>query len=274
MGECSVIDVLQRGQEWTDELKALLVQLKLPSDQVEPLLGNISGAFSEAIAMSQNIVASPDQTLPSTDENDMDTISSKKRRTQATPKFGGRKRANNSCNKVLSKSIDDEYQWRKYGQKEIFGAKYPRSYFRCTHKNDQNCQATRQVQQSEKQPDMYEITYIGEHTCKEAKKHCQKQEASYMINFNPNTNNALIQHFSSPPLSSIKHEQEEEVMSNQTSPGSIISHEQVNIPSEFLDMEPIASDSFSMDFDGSSLELENISSIFSFDQQYCSLFQV
>ncbi|KAJ1688846.1 hypothetical protein LUZ63_013001 [Rhynchospora breviuscula] len=275
MAECSVIDVLRRGQEWTEELKVLLAQPKLPSDQVELLLRNISGAFSEATAMSQNIVASvPDQRMPSTDENDMDAISSKKRRTQATPKFGGRKRANNSCNKVLRKSIDDEFQWRKYGQKEIFGAKYPRSYFRCTHKNDQNCQATRQVQQSEKQPDMYEITYIGEHTCKEAKKHCQQQEASYMINFKPNTNNALIQHFSSPPLSSIKHEQEEEVMSNQTSPGSIISHEQVNIPSDFLDMEPIVSDSFSMDFDGSSLELENIDSIFSFDQQYCSLFQV
>ena len=40
-----------------------------------------------------------------------------------------------------------------------------RSYFRCKHKYEQLCPATRQVQQSEADPSMFEITYIGDHTC-------------------------------------------------------------------------------------------------------------
>nr|KYP72680.1 putative WRKY transcription factor 70 [Cajanus cajan] len=41
------------------------------------------------------------------------------------------------------------------------------SYFRCTYGygHDQRCMATKQVQQCEENPDMYEITYIGNHTC-------------------------------------------------------------------------------------------------------------
>lgn len=50
-------------------------------------------------------------------------------------------------------------------------AKYPffwvihRGYFRCTHKHDQGCQATKHVQKSEKDPSMYVVTYMGRHTC-------------------------------------------------------------------------------------------------------------
>ncbi|KAF3327360.1 putative WRKY transcription factor 70 [Carex littledalei] len=274
MAQNSVIDMLRKGQESTEKLKVVLVQHKLPPE-VAFLLENISGVFTEAISMSQNIVASPEP-LPTKDENDMYTNSSKKRRTQVAPKFGGRKRADpNFCNKVINQSIDDGFTWRKYGQKEIFSAKYPRSYFRCTYKHEENCQATRQVQQSEQQPGMYEITYIGDHTCKQAKKHCQEQEQSYNINFKSNTNNP-IKHFPSPPLSSlIKHENEEEVMSNQTSSDNFTTFpEQVITSSIFLglELESIASDSFSMEFDGTSQEFENIESIFSYDQEFGSLF--
>lgn len=41
-----------------------------------------------------------------------------------------------------------------------------RCYFRCSHKPDQGCRATKQVQQMEDDPKMYHITYIGHHTCK------------------------------------------------------------------------------------------------------------
>ncbi|XP_078180919.1 putative WRKY transcription factor 64 [Carex rostrata] len=275
MAENSLISMLKRGQESTDKLKALLVQHKLPTEFAE--LENISGIFTEAVAMLQNVVASSQQ-LPTMEENDMYTNSSKKRRTQVEPKFGGRKRIDTYFrNKVIRQSIDDGFTWRKYGQKGIFSAKYPRSYFRCTYKNEENCQATRQVQQSEQQPGNYEITYIGEHTCKQAKKHCQEQEQSYIINFNSNTNND-IQHFASPPLSSsIKHEHEEEVMSNESPSVSFTTsdNEQVIPSSNFLGLELESirpSDSFSMEFDGASLEFENIESVFSYDQ-FVSLFQ-
>ncbi|KAI5421979.1 hypothetical protein KIW84_045435 [Lathyrus oleraceus] len=62
-------------------------------------------------------------------------------------------------------SMEDGYSWRKYGQKDILGAKFPRGYYRCTHRNAQGCLATKQVQKSEEDPMIYEITYKGRHTC-------------------------------------------------------------------------------------------------------------
>lgn len=40
-----------------------------------------------------------------------------------------------------------------------------RSYFRCTHKFDQGCQASKQVQQVQDDPPLYRTTYNGQHTC-------------------------------------------------------------------------------------------------------------
>ncbi|KAG8085163.1 hypothetical protein GUJ93_ZPchr0010g11078 [Zizania palustris] len=40
---------------------------------------------------------------------------------------------------------DDGYTWRKYGQKDILGSRYPRSYYRCTHKNYYGCEAKKKV---------------------------------------------------------------------------------------------------------------------------------
>ncbi|VAH90705.1 unnamed protein product [Triticum turgidum subsp. durum] len=52
------------------------------------------------------------------------------------------------------------------GQKEIQNSTHPRSYYRCTHKSDQGCNAKRQAQICETHPIKYDITYYGEHTCK------------------------------------------------------------------------------------------------------------
>ncbi|KAK7301057.1 hypothetical protein RJT34_11913 [Clitoria ternatea] len=66
---------------------------------------------------------------------------------------------------ILSNTTGDNYAWRKYGQKEILNSEFPRSYFRCSYKYDQDCGATKQVQRDEENPEMYRITYIGLHTC-------------------------------------------------------------------------------------------------------------
>ncbi|KAF0927816.1 hypothetical protein E2562_036236 [Oryza meyeriana var. granulata] len=72
--------------------------------------------------------------------------------------------------RVETKSTtDDEFLWRKYGQKEIKNRKHPRFYYRCSYKDDHGCTATKQVQQSEDDttsPAVYVITYFGEHTCR------------------------------------------------------------------------------------------------------------
>ncbi|CAA2989034.1 probable WRKY transcription factor 70 [Olea europaea subsp. europaea] len=67
---------------------------------------------------------------------------------------------------TISPAKEDGCAWRKYGQKIILNAKYPRCYFRCTHKN-QGCKATKQVQKFKEQPILYRTTYFGHHTCRD-----------------------------------------------------------------------------------------------------------
>ncbi|KAL3039883.1 hypothetical protein AAZX31_01G210400 [Glycine max] len=62
--------------------------------------------------------------------------------------------------------LEDGYSWRKYGQKDILSAKYPRSYYRCTFRKTKGCFATKQVQRSEEDHTIFDITYRGSHTCK------------------------------------------------------------------------------------------------------------
>ncbi|KAL2318332.1 hypothetical protein Fmac_032208 [Flemingia macrophylla] len=61
--------------------------------------------------------------------------------------------------------LDDGYSWRKYGQKGIHGAKYPRGYYRCAERNVRGCMATKQVQRSDQDPTVFEINYRGNHSC-------------------------------------------------------------------------------------------------------------
>ncbi|KAK3219342.1 hypothetical protein Dsin_013312 [Dipteronia sinensis] len=70
----------------------------------------------------------------------------------------------------LEGTLDDGFSWRKYGQKDILGAKHPRGYYRCTHRLVQGCLATKQVQRSDEDPMIFEITYRGRHTCTQASK--------------------------------------------------------------------------------------------------------
>ncbi|OEL13927.1 putative WRKY transcription factor 30 [Dichanthelium oligosanthes] len=65
-------------------------------------------------------------------------------------------------------SLDDGLSWRKYGQKDILGAKYPRAYFRCTHRHSQGCLATKHVQRADGDPLLHDVVYHGVHTCAQA----------------------------------------------------------------------------------------------------------
>ncbi|KAM0866577.1 hypothetical protein ACQ4PT_042531 [Festuca glaucescens] len=64
--------------------------------------------------------------------------------------------------------LDDGLSWRKYGQKDILGATYPRAYFRCTHRHTRGCQATKQVQRAAGDPLLFDVVYHGDHTCSQA----------------------------------------------------------------------------------------------------------
>ncbi|KAF3433262.1 hypothetical protein FNV43_RR24364 [Rhamnella rubrinervis] len=60
---------------------------------------------------------------------------------------------------------EDGFTWRKYGQKEIMGSRFPRGYFRCTHQKLYQCPAKKQVQRLDDDPYTYEVKYRGDHTC-------------------------------------------------------------------------------------------------------------
>lgn len=53
----------------------------------------------------------------------------------------------------------DGYNWRKYGQKQVKGSEYPRSYYKCTYPN---CPVKKKVERS-LDGEIAEIVYKGEH---------------------------------------------------------------------------------------------------------------
>ncbi|RZC72535.1 hypothetical protein C5167_048022 [Papaver somniferum] len=67
--------------------------------------------------------------------------------------------------KGLQVSLDDGYNWKKYGQKDILRAKHPRSYYRCSRSSAEGCKAMKHVQQSDEERSMFIVTYQGKHTC-------------------------------------------------------------------------------------------------------------
>lgn len=53
-----------------------------------------------------------------------------------------------------------------------------RSYYRCTFRNTQNCCATKQVQRSDGDPTIFDVTYRGEHTCSQGIPPPEKQHTT------------------------------------------------------------------------------------------------
>ncbi|CAN4124541.1 unnamed protein product [Withania somnifera] len=60
---------------------------------------------------------------------------------------------------AVDRPADDGYNWRKYGQKQVKGSEYPRSYYKCTHPN---CPVKKKVERS-LDGQVTEIIYKGQH---------------------------------------------------------------------------------------------------------------
>lgn len=88
---------------------------------------------------------------------------------------------------------DDGYTWRKYGQKDILGSRFPRSYYRCTHKSYYGCEAKKQVQRLDDDPYTYEIKYCGSHIC-------QTSTTPLLMSPGPNNNNNHHHHPQGEPV--------------------------------------------------------------------------
>ncbi|PWA58192.1 WRKY11 [Artemisia annua] len=202
------IQELTQGKHLTIKLRELLEQPeKIESDRksVDGVVAQILGMFENtlsALNSSSNetfrIPTTVDTRSPrsSDDQKSEDSSESVKTITPLKTKRGCYKRRRNAstCTKVTSTLIDDGYAWRKYGQKAILAAKHQRNYFRCTHRFDQGCQATKQVQKTDDEPPKYKTTYNGHHTCKKLQKVPQiildspnPRDNSILINFGTNT---------------------------------------------------------------------------------------
>ncbi|CAN7061551.1 unnamed protein product [Brassica oleracea var. botrytis] len=172
-------DQLVQGREVATELQQLLFQHGLGLDSADDLVAKILGSFNNSISALDSLepVSSSSSSLVTAVEGSQnascgndgkleDSGDSRKRLGPVKGKRGCYKRKKRSETwTVESTVLEDAFSWRKYGQKEILNAKFPRSYFRCTHKFTQGCKATKQVQKLEPESKMFNITYIGNHTC-------------------------------------------------------------------------------------------------------------
>ncbi|XP_006291218.2 probable WRKY transcription factor 70 [Capsella rubella] len=169
---------LVEGHEFATKLQQLLSQPGSGHGLAEDLAAKIVVTFNKAISVldsfepissSSSSLAAVEGSQNASCDNDgkfEDSGDSRKRLGPVKGKRGCYKRKKRAETWTMHSTVlDDEFSWRKYGQKEILNAKFPRSYFRCTHKFTQGCKATKQVQKMELEPKMFSITYMGTHTC-------------------------------------------------------------------------------------------------------------
>ncbi|KAE7996482.1 hypothetical protein FH972_001201 [Carpinus fangiana] len=175
-----VIKELVEGQECATQLKTLLHKTMEHngSFSAEELVSKILRSFTETLSVlsctesgevnSQNLAVSHADSHCDDPRSDDSGESSRKRPASKDRRGCYRRRKTaHTWTTVSPKVENDGHAWRKYGQKEILNAKHPRSYFRCTRKYDQGCRATKHVQKMENDPQMFQTTYIGLHTCKD-----------------------------------------------------------------------------------------------------------
>ncbi|XP_055812771.1 WRKY DNA-binding transcription factor 70-like isoform X1 [Solanum dulcamara] len=159
------IEGLVRGREFTRRLKEIIKKpLVLGTGEVadimaEDLVAKIMDSFSETLSIINNNSDVVEVKSP----EDYSSGSCKSSDRRGCYK---RRKTSESNIKESSDLVDDGHAWRKYGQKQILNSTYPRHYFRCTHKYDQKCQASKQVQKMQDNPQLYRTTYYGHHTCK------------------------------------------------------------------------------------------------------------
>ncbi|CAN6339387.1 unnamed protein product [Urochloa humidicola] len=177
----SAMEEIARGQSLVTQLRAIVLPA-LQADQrcelVAQMFQNILDCSSKAITELQlrhQSDARADDALVD-DKKRVRRIASDdcvKEGTTANPHhLHKRRRSDDSVSLETPVPHYDGRQWRKYGQKHINKAKHPRSYYRCTYRQEQDCKATKTVQQQDDstgtdQPVMYTVVYHGQHTCKD-----------------------------------------------------------------------------------------------------------
>ncbi|KAL8215165.1 hypothetical protein R6Q57_004614 [Mikania cordata] len=92
---------------------------------------------------------------------------------------------NNYNHQPTHKKLNDGYNWRKYGQKQMKASENPRSYYKCTHRN---CSMRKKVETSS-DGDITEIVYKGNHN------HPKPQSAKRASSSSATDNSLLVHQF-------------------------------------------------------------------------------
>nr|QQV37205.1 WRKY transcription factor [Boehmeria nivea] len=227
-----IIDELVQGRELATQLRALLAGAGESSDSAAEisagdLVSRIMTSFTNTIILldRNDAVKDENEAMSSLDARKSEDSEESNCRSALSParapkdRRGSYKRRKSSFTQIkdTATEINDGHAWRKYGQKKILKAKHPRNYFRCTHKYDQHCLATKDVQRIQDDPPLFRTTYYGQHTCRslpsapELVLDCTipaHNSSAVLLSFNTanNTdlNNLATKHpFFSPPFNSI-----------------------------------------------------------------------
>ncbi|KAH7533012.1 hypothetical protein FEM48_Zijuj04G0084500 [Ziziphus jujuba var. spinosa] len=227
-------DELMEGREIANKLRSLLSNSGDDSKSAKDLVIKIMKSFSNTLSMlnvKEGDIAGSMISQIQAHSSCLDASKSEGdsqescRSSNITPikkdrrSFHNRRRPLQTWQSDTPTLIDDGQAWRKYGQKVILQAEYPRHYFRCTYKYDQGCKATKQVQRIQVNPPLYRTTYFGHHTCKIIHKghevvmeDTNPIETSIFISFDSsNLTNKQDQHPFLSSFSSIKDELKEDI---------------------------------------------------------------
>ncbi|KAL2500318.1 putative WRKY transcription factor 70 [Forsythia ovata] len=172
-GRKRVIDELTRGRELIDHLRIMLNGGgggALEQPLAEGLVDKILDTFNESLSILSSTESDEVSQVPAMNFDGRKSEGSGESCKTSLPKDRRgrykRRRTSETWTKDTPTLYEDGHAWRKYGQKVILNAQHPRSYLRCTHKYDQGCQASKQVQKIQDDPPLYRTTYHGLHTCK------------------------------------------------------------------------------------------------------------
>ncbi|KAK6129950.1 hypothetical protein DH2020_036344 [Rehmannia glutinosa] len=201
----TLIDELTQGMEKAKQLHFHLCSTtSSPSEAQDLLVQRILSSYEKALlilkwrgSVGPAQVTAPASGLPESSvsvdgsprsddlnknfKDHQECSASKKRKVQPTWTEQVRVNSENG----LDGPTDDGYSWRK-------------SYYRCTYRSVQNCWATKQVQRSDDDPTIFEITYKGTHTCNQSTTTVpppaspEKQESKHNSHQTQQQNQALL----------------------------------------------------------------------------------
>jgi WRKY transcription factor 33 len=107
---------------------------------------------AEMIA-SQQQESRAEFSFPSFNNNDTAAVVQQQEQQQAAPEA-------KQSGVASSNKLEDGYNWRKYGQKQVKGSENPRSYYKCTH---HSCSMKKKVERSLADGRVTQIVYKGAH---------------------------------------------------------------------------------------------------------------